>query len=139
MARETSQICIDKLELVSGQCRDQTILSDARFDDWVMTAYWLQLHVDDCLADLRWAVEDTNKGIRWLLNRYPVFDYDYLVPYWMFHFAGGEVTWQAICEAWVKDDFEGRAWTVAIIDRMRQILWDEPFDITWAARVTAPE
>lgn len=44
------------------------------------------------------------------------------------------VTWQAICEAWVKDDFEGRFWTIGIIDRMRQIMWDEPFDLTWAAR-----
>ncbi|GAI84898.1 unnamed protein product, partial [marine sediment metagenome] len=43
-------------------------------------------------------------------------------------------TWKKICEAWVKDDFEGRAWTIAIIDRMRQILWDEPFSIVWAAR-----
>ncbi|MBA7680009.1 hypothetical protein ES703_88316 [subsurface metagenome] len=44
------------------------------------------------------------------------------------------VTWKSICEAWLKDDFEGRAATIAIIDRMRQILWDEPFNIIWAAR-----
>ncbi|GAI76277.1 unnamed protein product, partial [marine sediment metagenome] len=25
-------------------------------------------------------------------------------------------------------------WTIGVIDRMRQILWDEPFDLTWAAR-----
>lgn len=48
--------------------------------------------------------------------------------------VAGEVTWKGICEAWLKNDFEGRAPTIAIIDRMRQILWDEPFDITWAAR-----
>lgn len=44
------------------------------------------------------------------------------------------LTWQAICEAWVSNDFEGRTWTIGIIDRMRQILWDEPFNLTWAAR-----
>lgn len=44
------------------------------------------------------------------------------------------ITWQDIVEAWVKDDFEGRFWTIGVIDRMRQILWDEPFDLTWAAR-----
>ncbi|MBA7621473.1 hypothetical protein ES703_28835 [subsurface metagenome] len=44
------------------------------------------------------------------------------------------VTWQSIVEAWVKNDFEGRAWTIGVIDRMRQILWNEPFDLTWAAR-----
>lgn len=46
----------------------------------------------------------------------------------------GVVTWQTICEAWVANDFEARFWTIGIIDRMRQILWDEPFDLTWAAR-----
>jgi len=45
-----------------------------------------------------------------------------------------DVTWKAICEAWIKNDFEGRAPTIAVIDRMRQILWDEPFSIQWAAR-----
>ncbi|GAJ24507.1 unnamed protein product, partial [marine sediment metagenome] len=47
---------------------------------------------------------------------------------------GDGVTWKSICEAWLKNDFEGRAPTIAIIDRMRQILWDEPFNIIWAAR-----
>lgn len=46
----------------------------------------------------------------------------------------GEITWQAICEAWVANDFEGRMPTIAIIDRMRQILWNEPYQVTWAAR-----
>lgn len=45
-----------------------------------------------------------------------------------------ELTWQKICEAWIKNDFEGRAFTIATIDRMRQILWDEPFFVAWAAR-----
>jgi len=44
------------------------------------------------------------------------------------------LTWQAIGEAWIKNDFEGRAPTIAIIDRMRQILWNEPYFIAWAAR-----
>lgn len=47
------------------------------------------------------------------------------------------VTWKAICEAWVKDDFEGKEWTIAIIDRMRTLMWDEPFNIKWAASPTA--
>jgi len=44
------------------------------------------------------------------------------------------LTWKAICEAWIKDDFAGRAPTIAIIDRMRQIIWDEPFYVVWAAK-----
>jgi len=45
-----------------------------------------------------------------------------------------EITYQAIVEAWIKNDFEGRALTIGVIDRMRQILWDEPFSVVWAAR-----
>jgi len=56
----------------------------------------------------------------------------YAVPYYLNNHVG--VTWKSICEAWVRDDFEGRFWTIGIIDRMRQIMWDEPFDLTWAAR-----
>ncbi len=45
-----------------------------------------------------------------------------------------ELTWKTICEAWAKDDFEGRFHTIAFIDRMRQIIWDEPFNVIWAAK-----
>lgn len=48
-----------------------------------------------------------------------------------------EITWRAICEAWVKNDFEGMEWTIACIDRMRTLMWDRPFNIRWAARPTA--
>ncbi len=46
----------------------------------------------------------------------------------------GEVTYKSIVEAWFKDDFDGKAVTIACIDRMRQLLWDEPFDVIWAAK-----
>lgn len=45
-----------------------------------------------------------------------------------------KLTYQKIVEAWIKDGFEGRAVTIATIDRMRQIIWDEPFYVRWAAR-----
>lgn len=77
---------------------------------------------------------DLDVGLQWLTNY--DFDYDppWAIPYFLKNYAGAEITWKAICEAWVKDDFEGRFWTIGIIDRMRQIMWDEPFDLTWAAR-----
>ncbi|GAI67812.1 unnamed protein product [marine sediment metagenome] len=37
-------------------------------------------------------------------------------------------------EAWVKNDFEGKEWTIACIDRMRALMWDKPFFIQWAAK-----
>lgn len=45
-----------------------------------------------------------------------------------------EITWESICLAWAKDDFKGRAMTIGFIDRMRQLLWDEPYYIKFAAR-----
>lgn len=45
-----------------------------------------------------------------------------------------EITWRTIVEAWAKDDFEGAGATIAFIDRMRQLIWDEPFYVKWAAR-----
>lgn len=47
-----------------------------------------------------------------------------------------ELTVEKICEAWAKDDFKGRALTIGFIDRQRQLLWDEPFFVAWAARPT---
>lgn len=68
------------------------------------------------------------------------FRYDtWFKVHWGLFYQESEVTWQAICEAWVKDDFEGRGWTIAVIDKMRQIVWDEPFDIQWAAMPDAEE
>lgn len=49
-----------------------------------------------------------------------------------------KLTWKKICEAWVKDDFEGKEWTIACIDRMRQLMWDKPFNIQWAAKPDTP-
>lgn len=45
-----------------------------------------------------------------------------------------ELTAIKICEAWAKDGFEERALTIGFIDRMRQLIWDEPFFVKWAAR-----
>jgi len=42
------------------------------------------------------------------------------------------------CEAWDKDNFAERALTIAFIDRMRQLIWDEPFYVAWAARPKIP-
>lgn len=56
----------------------------------------------------------------------------FCVPYFLTHHSLSG--WKSICEAWAYNNFEGRDWTIACIDRMRQILWDEPFYIKWAAK-----
>lgn len=54
--------------------------------------------------------------------------------YEMGDFPEFEITPESIVEAWIRDDFKGRAITIATIDRMRQILWDEPFNALWSAK-----
>lgn len=43
-----------------------------------------------------------------------------------------ELTAKKICEAWAVDNFEFAPVTIAFIDRMRQLIWDEPFLAVWA-------
>ncbi len=57
----------------------------------------------------------------------------YAVPYYILNHT---VTYRTIAEAWAKNSFEGRMVTIAFIDRMRQLLWDEEYFVKWAA---APE
>lgn len=62
---------------------------------------------------------------------YPVYPL-YAVPYYVEHFT--LYNYVDICNAWAKDGFRGRAETIAYIDRMRQLIWNEPFNAIWAAR-----
>ena len=76
------------------------------------------------------------ESMQWFIYGYTT-SYNYV--YWRNVHLGlyenvPEITWKTIVEAWAKDDFEGRFWTIATIDRMRQIMWDEPFNVMWAAR-----
>lgn len=78
--------------------------------------------------------------------QYFVYGYDNSVLYYkwsMLHYGlideQYELTWQDIVEVWIANDFEGRMVTIAVIDRMRQILWDEPYMVRWAARVEESE
>lgn len=45
-----------------------------------------------------------------------------------------ELTSEKICLAWAKDEFHNRTLTIAFIDRMRQLIWDEPYFVAWAAK-----
>ncbi|GAH19951.1 unnamed protein product [marine sediment metagenome] len=90
---------------------------------WI--AYYNRLVLSELIESMQWFVYGYTSS----------FDYSY----WGQIHQGlyekeATVTWKAICEAWIKDDFAGRMPTIAVIDRMRQILWDEPFFVQWAAR-----
>jgi len=134
MIRETSQALITEIESDCNSLRNKTIESDAEFDNWIMTDYWLKSNVAYCLADCRNAIEATNLGIRYFLSRNTLYDYEFTIPYWMFHYGGGVITWQTIVEAWAANNFEGAGFTIAFIDRMRQLIWDKPFYVAWASK-----
>jgi len=82
----------------------------------------------DCLQHLIDAVDNLT-GTNW------GYEPPFAVPYGFEHHAGaGEpLTAKAICEAWAADNFEDRALTIAFIDRQRQLVWNEPFSVKWAA------
>jgi len=64
-------------------------------------------------------------------------DYLFMTHYFSWEYTSEdkpEVTWQAIAEAWLVNDFECRAVTIAFIDRMRQLLWNEPFSAVFASK-----
>lgn len=86
----------------------------------------------NALGDALEATRQLGYCVKALIRKDVTYSPNYLLPYYLTNYAG--ITWESIVEAWVKDDFKGRFWTIGVIDRMRQIMWDEPFDITWAAR-----
>lgn len=114
--------------------------------DWAASHFsdaWTQWGIPDdhkAIQRILWGLDDLLNGCRHIIgDAASPYHYDIL---FMVHQLCWEwttedipeVTYKAIAEAWIKDDFEGRAITIALIDRMRQILWDEPFSVIWAAR-----
>ena len=133
----TRAVHLARLESEFGEARDHW--SDAITQaNWAVTKY----QQADYNAALSWIISATQSNTQCLGH---LMDYNYpdsgdfsIVSFLENHTIAEadpfELTWQAICEAWLADDFAGRAPTIAIIDKMRQILWDEPFNIQWAAR-----
>lgn len=75
--------------------------------------------ISDGTDNFRYALTD---ALLWINDNWPTDGDEYVL------------TAIKICEAWAVNDFEERALTIAYIDRMRQLIWDEPFYIAWAAR-----
>ncbi|MBA7635992.1 hypothetical protein ES703_43605 [subsurface metagenome] len=75
-------------------------------------------------------------GRRGVWQYYLIDALEWIDDNWVGDIEPYKLTWQAICEAWIKDDFAGKEWTIACIDRMRTLMWDKPFDIKWAASPT---
>lgn len=111
-----------------------------RFDD--AQVHWLAAQDHEAIQDIITGCINLTAGIHALTDKYSgVWPYyrlcKILTLCWEYDTAEMpeyELTANKIAEAWMANDFEGRAITIAMIDRMRQIIWDEPFNVQWAAR-----
>lgn len=107
-------------------------------DDRILSTYDKTVHggMGFIVVSLRTVLYDLIESMQWFVYGYTTsFDYTrWRAVHQGLYDKVSPVTWQTICEAWIKDDFAGRMPTIAVIDRMRQILWDEPFFVQWAAR-----
>jgi len=129
---ETSESCWDDLLNSYGAAHNWRLYAHSQYIDAVNA--WNEPDDHAAIGHLLSSVNSLNVVFTYLIMRNPPYTPKFGILYWLNHFVEAEVTWKSICEAWVKNDFEGRFWTIGIIDRMRQIMWDEPFDLTWAAR-----
>lgn len=88
----------------------------------------------------RQVIADLIEVVQWVIYGHttPANYWKWVSAFWDLYTAENGVTWKAICEAWAYNDFEGKEWTIACIDRMRTLMWDEPFSIQWAASPKAP-
>lgn len=134
-----------------SRCEDYLDDFDDAYDD---CAYSLELaypHVEWLLArftahstfNLEWrtavalSIANVENAVNYLLYCNRFLWKPYRLPYFLRNCIEAKpyiLTPERICEVWAKDDFAGRGITIAFIDRMRQMLWDEPFYIAWAAR-----
>jgi len=106
-------------------------------DNRTISSFNLSAHggIGYVVFSLKDVLYDLIESMQWFVYGYSSsFNY----AYWYYVHKGlydkePELTWRSICEAWVTNDFEGKEWTIACIDRMRQLMWDKPFSIVWAA------
>lgn len=115
-------------------------LEDAEVDLSAAWVFWDISSWKTCIQKMLWAMAHMIESTQMMIGEgtshgTEKYLYDALTEAWQYTIEDfPEVTYKSIVEAWIKDDFEGRDITIAVIDRMRQILWDEPFSVVWAAR-----
>ena len=132
----------DKLQEAYANAEDALDTSNY----WLTQVYMHWAAGDDHTAiyELWVAVGWTNSISYYMLDKYAAYSPYYRLckihttawEYTEWEIPEFELTWKAICEAWVKDDFEGMEWTIACIDHMRKLMWDKPFKIQWAEKPT---
>lgn len=129
----TKEEGLDLIEDAFNAARVHYDLADDHADS---ADYWRSLsNWDNAISFLIEAIYEIVDGGYDAMTRGWAVDEWYLIKEWLGEYTGGEeITWRTICEAWAANDFEGRAVTIAFIDRMRELIWDEPFSVVWAAK-----
>ena len=131
---------IDQINTLNGWAIESRILLWGLEDDLDMrsnSAY--NLSMNGGIGWVAWAnravLVDLIKAVQYFVYGYSSsFNYSYWYDVHLgLSEAGGEITWKAICEAWAVNNFEGKEWTISFIDHMRKLMWDEPYNITWAS------
>lgn len=125
---ESEQVCFDQMVTGFNIAFVQTGYAD--IDNLAAYDYLIELDYFMCALYQFQAMEHIITAIQSLAFRYEDCEPQYAVPFYFDNYA---VTWKKIVEAWAFNNFEGRVPTIAFIDRMRQLLWDEPFSVAWAA------
>jgi len=138
MSRLSSQDLIDEIDDDCNRCYNATNTSDDFFDDWVMTQYWIETHVYECLTDVKNAMTYTNNAIRYLISYSPIYTPKYTIPYWMQHFGGGEITIVDLIAAYIDAEDDHRSAWQLLTDAYKASMYDKPFDLeyhkTWVQR-----
>lgn len=130
----------DRVQLVSSgyyNANLEWLEGQSRHTTWSFSEYQRQQHApwSNFILELRATLYDLETAVYWLIYHSQTEpDHQNLYQILNFFDGMGGITWQSIVEAWIANDFEGRAATIATIDRMRQIVWNEPFYVAWAAR-----
>jgi len=134
-ALDSQDECLSSLDI--NYQNAHTDNDNARAYGFSAYEHWEHSETLPAIEDLTWGVIYLHYAVASLIYRTDGNDRYADILYYLENYAGGELTWKTICEAWVKDDFEGRRWTIACIDHMRKLMWDEPFTIQWAAKPEA--
>lgn len=105
---------------------------NAADDTWSFGSGWYHTYCRQMLD----SIEHLISAVDYLtITNYAYYPSYGVVYGFKYHTGEGEpLTWRTICETLAKDDFEGRYWFIAIIDHMRTLIWDKPFNIVWATK-----
>ncbi len=82
------------------------------------------------------ALTDINLAFHYYLDNDNAYTPKHSIPYFLENHTIGEaaapeeyeLTWEKIVNVWILADTDGQQWTIGMIDYMRKVIWDKPFN-----------